>query len=673
MPNRLADETSPYLLQHAENPVDWYPWGPEALERARTEDMPIILSIGYAACHWCHVMAHESFENEAIAAVMNERFVCIKVDREERPDLDAVYMQAIQALIGRGGWPLTAFLLPDGRPFYGGTYFPPSDTYGMPGFQRVLYSVHDAFLNRRDDVLRNAGLLTDALKDAAVATSRQGELDPRTLDMAFADMRASFDTANGGFGDAPKFPQPMALDFLLRHFSRSGETESLAMVTRSLDAMAAGGIHDQIGGGFHRYSTDTVWLAPHFEKMLYDNALLASVYVRAHQATAEPAYARVAQATLDYLLREMRDPAGGFYSSQDADSEGVEGKFYVWTAAETTAVLGDDAAAFNERYDVTDEGNWEGHSILRVAHPEAPDQPDLSAAKARLLAERSLRIAPATDDKVLTAWNALVIRALAEASVALDRPDYLDAAQAAAAFLLEAMRLGEGRLLRVWRRGRAHQPGYLEDYAGLINALFAVHEASLHHRWLHAARELTDEMLALFWDEDAGLMYDVGSDQEKLIVSVRDSFDNAVPSGGSSAAEALVRLGRLTGEARYQATAERLLTSVAPLLSRQPLGFGNWLGVLDLFLAPPREVAIVGDPAAEATRHLLRTVRKRHLPNHVLVGVDPAETQPFASPLLEGRGTLDGRPAAYVCEGYTCDLPTSDPAALAQQLARHMA
>ena len=676
MSNRLAHETSPYLLQHAGNPVDWYPWGPEALERARAEDRPILLSIGYAACHWCHVMAHESFENDAIAAVMNERFVCIKVDREERPDLDAVYMLAVQSLIGRGGWPLTMFLMPDGRPFYGGTYFPPSDRHGMPGFLRVIHSVHDAFQNRRDDVLRNATLLTEALTRAAAATAGEGELDVSLLDTTFVDLREAFDGTNGGFGGAPKFPQPMALDALLRYHSRTGDADALAMVTRSLDAMAAGGINDQLGGGFHRYSTDSAWLVPHFEKMLYDNALLGSLYTRAFQATADPSYARVAEATFDYLLREMRDPAGGFYSSQDADSDGVEGKFYVWTAAETLTLLGNEAAAFNTRYDVTDAGNWEGNSILRAVGSVDAGTADLADAKARLLAERSLRVAPATDDKVLTSWNALTIRALAEASTVLERPDYFDAAQAAAIFFLETMHAGGepgGRLLRVWRRGHAHQPGYLEDYACLVNALFAVHEASFNHRWLHAARALADEMLTLFWDDEAGLMHDVGVDQEVLIVRMRDVFDNAVPSGGSSAAEALVRLGRLTGDSAYLATAERVLASVVPLLPHAPLGFGNWLGVLDLFLAPPREVAIIGDPAAAATQMLLRAARAQHLPNLIFIGADPAEAQSFASPLLEGRGTLNGKPAAYACEGYMCDLPTSDPEALARLLVRHVA
>ena len=669
MANRLAGETSPYLLQHADNPVDWYPWGPEALEAARAADKPILLSIGYAACHWCHVMAHESFENDATAKVLNERFVCIKVDREERPDLDAVYMQAIQSLVGRGGWPLTAFLLPDGRPFYGGTYYPPVDTNGMPSFTRVLHSVYDAYVNRREDVMRNAALITQTLRDAAGAASGDAAPDLAVPDEAYSALASAFDPTHGGFNHAPKFPQPLVLGFLLRYHARTGEGEALAMVLHSLDAMAAGGIHDHLGGGFHRYSTDDQWLVPHFEKMLYDNALLASLYVGAYQITREPRYRAVAESTLDYLLREMRDPAGGFYSSQDADSEGVEGTYYVWSKTEVDGLLGRRAASFSRRYGVTQDGNWEGHTILHVASPTTRGPRDLASAKAALLDARAKRVPPATDDKVLTAWNALTIRALAEAAMVLDRDDYRDAAQATAGFVLDELR-DDGRLLRVWRQGRAHQPGYLDDYANLINALMTLHEATFGHRWLHEAADLADRMLTLFFDPGSGLAYDVGDDQESLIVRPRETYEGATPSGNSAAAEALTRLGRLTGEARLLDAADKLLVSVGPLLRSHPMGFGNWLSALELRQAPAHEVAIVGAVDDASTKAMLRSVHARYAPAQVLVGWDPAEPNTFASPLLADRGQIGGKATAYVCEGYVCSLPTTDAKQLAAQLMR---
>ncbi len=666
MANRLAGETSPYLLQHADNPVDWRPWGAEALTRAALEDKPILLSIGYAACHWCHVMAHESFEDNAIAALINRDFVPVKVDREERPDIDAIYMQAVQSLTGHGGWPLTAFLLPDGRPFYGGTYFPPEDRHGMPGFPRVLAAVQDAYRNRRDDILRNAQLLTKAIEDAAALRAESGALHAGMLDEAVHALVAAHDAEFGGFGAAPKFPQSMPMEFLLRYHARTGAPEALAMVERSLTTMADGGIYDHLGGGFHRYSTDAQWLVPHFEKMLYDNALLASLCLQAHQATGNVRYRAVAEQTLDYLLRELGDPGGGLYSSQDADSEGVEGKFYVWDKAEVDAALGAAADEFGQRYDVSPGGNWEGRTILRLTDGAAPDTPAFADARARLFAERAKRVAPGIDDKVLTAWNALALRALAEAATILERNDYRERAVHLAEFLLDNLYEDE-RLLRSWKAGHARLNAYLEDYAALVLALLAVHEATFEHRWLRHALRLTDEMLRLFWEQGERLLYDVGSDHERLVVRPRDTFDNAVPCGSSMAAEALLRLGRLAGRADLVEKADLLFQSVAPLLGRYPLGFGNWLKALELRLAPPLELAIVGAPAA--ARELTRAANGAFRPHLLRILLDPGEPAPFASPILEGRGLAGGAAAAYLCRNYVCDLPTSDPAELARQLS----
>ena len=666
MANRLAGEASPYLLQHADNPVDWYPWGAEALTRAVLEDKPVLLSIGYAACHWCHVMAHESFENKAIAALINRDFVPVKVDREERPDVDSIYMQAVQSLTGRGGWPLTAFLMPDGRPFYGGTYFPPEDRHGMPGFPRVLATVHDAYRNRRDDILRNAELLTKAVQDTASLRAAPAALSPAILDDAFHAAADSHDAELGGFGAAPKFPQSMPMEFLLRYYARTGAPEALAMVERSLLAMADGGIYDHLGGGFHRYSTDAEWLAPHFEKMLYDNALLASLYLQAYQATGNARYRAITEQTLDYLLRELADPSGGLYSSQDADSEGVEGKFYVWEKAEVDAALGASAEAFCERYNVTPGGNWEGRTILRLLGGGAPDSPALADARARLFAERAKRVAPGIDDKALTAWNALALRALAEAAAVLDRADYRERAERLGEFLLDNL-YAEGRLLRSWKAGRAQLNGYLEDYAALVLALLALHEADFQHRWLHQALRLTDEMLDLFWEPQSQLLYDVGRDHERLVVRPRDSFDNAVPCGSSMAAEALLRLGRMAGRGDLVEKADLLFQSVGPLLGRYPLGFGNWLKALELRLAPPRELGIVGAPAA--ARELTRAANAALHPHLLRILFDPGEAAPFASPILNGRGLLSGAAAAYLCHDYVCDLPTSDPEELARQIS----
>ncbi len=680
MPNQLLNETSPYLLQHAHNPVDWLPWTPEAFAKAKAADKPVLVSIGYAACHWCHVMERESFENESIARKMNNLLISIKVDREERPDIDAIYMEAMQRMHGHGGWPLNVFLLPDGRPFYAGTYFPPNDRPGIPSWPRVIDAVADAYHSRRDSVLENARILTDSIRTSAHMEMPNDPLNPTTPDDASRNLASIFDPEHGGFGGAPKFPQSMPLEFLLRYHARTSDQNAREIVEISLQKMASGGIYDHLAGGFARYSTDALWLVPHFEKMLYDNALLASLYTQAHQAAGDPRYRRIAEETLDYLLRNLQHPAGAFFSSQDADSEGVEGKFYVWSQNEIERLLGNDAPAFIRCYGVTPHGNFEGRNILfnpdsipsaaadlGIPYQELAQR--LPAMRQTLLQARAKRIPPATDDKALAGWNALALRALSEAAFAFDRPDYLRAAQKNASFLLRELR-PNGRLLRVWKNGRARIPAYLEDYALLINALISLHSADFSHQPLAHARQLANDMINLFWSNSDETFYDVGADhdeQEKLIVRPRQTSDNALPCGGSAAAEALLRLASLTGSEDYAAKAERLLRGVAPLASRHPLGFGNWLRAIELRLAQPTEIVITGDPSHETTRALLAPLRSRYLPTAIFLGLPPDDPHYFPSPLSEGRTTTE-TPTAYVCHGYACDLPTSDPNALADLL-----
>ena len=680
MPNRLINETSPYLVQHANNPVDWYPWGEEALQKAREEDKPIFLSIGYSACHWCHVMERESFENDEIAAIMNERFVNIKVDREERPDLDSIYMGAVQAMTGRGGWPMSMFLTPAGEPFYGGTYFPPDDRQGMPGFPRVLLALAEAYRDRRPDIARSAEQVT-AVMQRSVA-SAQG-MEPLTRDIliaAFGSLSANFDPEHGGFGAAPKFPQPMVLEFLLRHHLLTGQRQSLSMVEATLRRMARGGIYDQLGGGFHRYSTDPFWLVPHFEKMLYDNALLSRLYLHAYQATGDDLYREVAEETLDYVLREMTHPDGGFYSSQDADSEGEEGKFFVWTPREMEAVLGPrDAGILQSFYGVTHEGNFEGRNILyrpkspsQVAQEHDISEEELSEVvergKGLLFAERAKRVPPATDDKILASWNGLMLHAFALGAAVLGHEDYLQAAVANADFVLSNMR-DDGRLLRTCKDGEARLKAYLEDYAHLIDGLLTLYEATLDSRWLGEADTLARQMIDLFWDERDGVFYDTGTDHETLVVRPRDFSDNAVPCGSSVAADVLLRLNIFMDEPDFGRKAASALRSVRDYMTRVPEGFGHWLGALDFYLASPREIAIVGKTGDDGTRDLLDTVHERYLPNKVVMGLDP-DSEGFERdlPLLEDKVALAGMPTAYVCQNYACQLPVTDPAALAAQL-----
>jgi uncharacterized protein len=693
--NRLAAETSPYLLQHAHNPVDWYPWGEEAFARARADDMPLLLSVGYSACHWCHVMERESFEDEAIAGLMNEHFVCIKVDREERPDVDQIYMSAVQAMTGRGGWPMTVFLAPDGRPFYGGTYYPPDDRHGLPGFPKVLAAVSEAYRSRRAEVLHGADRLVEQmLQGQRGLPEARGQISTRLLDAATQGLKDQYDARFGGFGGAPKFPPSMVLEFLLRSWLRTGDAQSLGMVEHTLRQMANGGMYDQLGGGFHRYSVDEQWLVPHFEKMLYDNALLARIYLLAYQATGDARYKRVTEETLDWVLREMTDPQGGFYSTLDADSEGEEGKFYVWTPEEVEQTLGpDDAATFMRFYDVSASGNFEGQNILhagrdlldvnQAAAEYGRDAADLEAllqrGRLKLLAARGRRVRPGLDDKVLTAWNGLMLRALAEAARVLERDDYRAAAERNAEFVLVEMRRGD-RLMRTWKAGtdggagRAKLNGYLEDYAAYADGLLALYEATFEPRWLSEARTFADTIMAQFWaqfpDGTGAAFFDTAADHEQLVVRPRDFFDNATPAGNSLAADMLQRLARLTGDERYAERARAAMAPLAEFASRHANGFGRLLCALDFDLAETREVVIIGREDDPATRALVETVFHPYLPHKVVAGAAPGDHDAIAvTPLLEERGLVDGRPAAYVCTGFICRAPVTVPEELANELA----
>jgi uncharacterized protein YyaL (SSP411 family) len=674
MSNRLAYETSPYLLQHANNPVDWYAWGSEALERARAENKPILLSIGYAACHWCHVMEHESFENPATAALMNERFVNIKVDREERPDLDGIYMQAVQAMTGHGGWPMTVFLTPEGVPFYGGTYFPSEDRHGMPSFTRILNSVANAYASKREQVEQTAASVREMYDNATAATQSAGPLTRDLLETAYRALSRLYDEAHGGFSGAPKFPQTMSLDFLLRYSARRGIENAQDMVRHSFLQMARGGIYDQIGGGFARYSVDAIWLVPHFEKMLYDNALLVRLGVHLWQATKDVEVRRVTVETIDWAIREMRSPDGGFYSSYDADSEGHEGKFYVWTPEEFDAVAGDDAAMLRAYWGLTADGNFEGTTILAVQMERrtlaarfrvSEQQVDAAIARARdaLYAVRKQRIWPGLDDKILASWNGLMVRAIAEAARAFRRDDYRDVAVASGEFLFGAL-VRDGRVLRSYKNGDARIAGYLEDYASLALAAIAIYEATFEAKWLDRARALAKSVVQWFWDDSIGAFFDTASDHERLITRPRDVTDNATPSGASLAVELLLRMSELFDDADARRRASYVLESLAPAIARYPTAFGHMLGNADLAINGAIEVALIGDGLAS----LENVAADEYLPSLVLVGsASPRQDDPIA--LLKGRGTHDGRATAYVCRQFACEAPTADPRAFAEQLA----
>ena len=679
--NRLASETSPYLLQHAHNPVDWFPWGPEAFELARREDRPVLLSVGYSACHWCHVMERESFENDDIAALMNRLFVSIKVDREERPDVDQIYMQAVQSMTGRGGWPMTVFLTPDAVPFYGGTYFPPVDRHGMPAFPRLLQSIADAYHGRRGEVLEAGRQLVETMQQSERLTRSASALTKEVLVGAYLGLSGEFDERDGGLGQAPKFPQPMAWEAILRVWKRTGDPRALEMLRQTLTRMARGGIYDQLGGGFHRYSVDGQWLVPHFEKMLYDNAQLASLYLHGWLATGEAEYRRVTEETLDYVLREMTHPAGGFYSAQDADSEGVEGKFFVWSPEDIRAVLGDETLARTvlAYWGVDDGPNFEGHSILFVPREPAevagtlavsPDELAARIARARqtLYTHREKRVHPGLDDKVLASWNGLMLSALAEAASALGRPDYLAAAVRNAEFLASAM-VRDGRLRRSWKDGQARITGYLEDHAMVGAGLLALYEATFDRRWLDESSRLAEETLRLFWNTERETFFDTGHDQESLVVRPRNIFDNAVPSGTSVTIEWLLRLAIVTGLERYETIALQALRPMADVMQKYPSGFGRYLSALDFHLGPVAEVALVWPPGGERGAALLaETVFRRYQPNRVVVGAAAGAPGAAGLPLLTDRGAVDGKPTAYVCRRYVCQLPVSEPDALARQL-----
>ena len=673
--NRLATEASLYLRQHADNPVDWYPWGEEAFARAVAEDKPVLLSVGYSACHWCHVMAHESFENPEIAALMNDLFVCIKVDREERPDVDALYMQATLGLTGSGGWPMTVFLTPDAKPYYAGTYFPPEARHGMPGFPELLRHVGDAYHSRKDEVQLTAGKLEERLAASADRAPAPDDLPRRIVDDAVTGLAMSFDPVQGGFGGAPKFPPHLALEFLLRRlWADPQDHNARQMVETTLHRMADGGIHDQVGGGFHRYSVDGIWLVPHFEKMLYDNALLARVYAMAYRVTGEARWREVAERTLDYLLREMRAPDGGFAAAQDADSPGGEGAFFVWTVEQLTKVLArDEAQAIVLRYGMRPEGNFEGANILYVAAPmEAVAQrvgPDagllVASALGKLYAARSGRLAPARDDKVVASWNGLAIAAFADAGVWLDRNDYLDVARRAATFVLDNL-IVDGRLHRVWAAGAARHLGCLDDFADLAHGLLTLYDATFEPRWLVAARDLVDQMVGLFADHDGVGFFYSGSDGEVLIARTRDVEDHPTPSGNSQAALVLLRLAALTGDGHLATRATGALRLVGEELARYPQAFGTALVALDHATSPNRvEVAIVGPSGDAATTVLVRAARAAAGPFTTIAVGDPDDAAPAdAAPLLAGRTIVDGVPAAYICRNFTCDAPVTDPAAL---------
>lgn len=685
--NRLADSTSPYLLQHARNPVDWFPWGTEALEKARREDKPIFLSIGYAACHWCHVMEQESFENPAIAAILNEHFVSIKVDREQRPDLDDLYMKAtLLCNQGNGGWPMSVFLLPDDQtPFFAGTYYPPTSRYGRIGFADLLRRIAGLWHDDRNEIRRAAASLVEGVRQL----SRPAPLDTAiTADMvssAAAALASAFDPVQGGIsvGGTNKFPPSMAMSLMLReyvHSCRRGRPDPILLerVTLTLDKMANGGIYDHLAGGIARYSTDPSWLVPHFEKMLYDQALVSGVYLEAFQVTGDRRYADVASRILDYVLADMRSPEGAFYSAWDADSEGIEGKYYVWTKSEIIAVLGEqEGEVFCTYYNVTEQGNWEGANILNVQR--APDvvarlygisETQLSRmlriAREKLLLARRQRVPPALDDKTLTAWNALVITSLARAAEVLSEPRYADAAATAAEFILTNL-IADGRLLRTWRNGKAHTPAYLDDYAFLVEALLELHQATLDWRWLERAAQINDEMLRLFWDDREGAFYFTPSDAERLFVRTKDFRDGAIPSGNSVEIMNLLRLAAILGEDDLRGKAEQSFRAVAGDLHHGPFGRERLLAAVDLLCSPSTEIVIVGDRRDAATKELIAVTREGYDPTRIVLVKDPSEHPAVPRqqvPALEGKTLLDGKASAYVCHGRTCHVPVSSPAEL---------
>ena len=678
--NRLIHETSPYLLQHAHNPVDWYPWGEEALERAKHEQKPILLSIGYSACHWCHVMERESFENEEIAAVMNELFINIKVDREERPDLDEIYMNAVQVMTRQGGWPMTVFLTPDLKPFYGGTYYPPTDRYGRPGFPKVMEAVAEAFKDKYTQVLEQADQLTAQLNQISnVVDPHEHELTEQLMQNAFQHYRSQFDSHHGGFGNAPKFPPSMGLPFLLRYWHHSGNANALEMVELTLEKMARGGMYDQLGGGFHRYSTDAHWLVPHFEKMLYDNAQLVVAYFGAYQATQKSFYRDIAVETLDYVLREMYDAEnGGFYSTQDADSEGVEGKFFVWEPNDIEDIIGEEnAEIFCEYYDITPQGNFEGENILHVQTP--PDifarklqmeveklEALLAEGRQKLFEEREKRIKPGLDDKILTSWNGIMIRGMAMGYQLTGKPEYLEACEKSAEFVLTTLSQENGLLLRTYRSGKSHLNAYLEDYSYFIAGLIALYEASFEPRWLTEAERLAHIMIDQFGDDAGDGFFFTGKAHETLIVQSKSAYDGATPSGASMAIHSLLRLAKHLDNPEFHDKAVETLKLYFHQMERMPTGSGQLLCELAFLLSTPKEIAIVGKKGDAETKAMLAGLHGVYQPNKIVALSESAEEQTL--PLLTGKTQVDDTATAYVCENYVCQAPTTDVTAFVELL-----
>lgn len=671
--NHLVNETSPYLLQHAHNPVEWFAWSEAAFAKAKREDKPILISIGYSACHWCHVMEHESFEDAATARLMNASFVNIKIDLEERPDIDQIYMRFVQMTTGGGGYPLNVFLTPDQLPFFGGTYFPPISRYNMPSFQRVLSSIAEAWRNNRDELLNAGNEILDEMRQIGLSEYESGNLNLEQLDAAFLSFTRSFDKVNGGFGGAPKFPPPMSLEFLLRYYYRTKDENALEMVEKTCTEMANGGIYDQLGGGFHRYTVDAVWLVPHFEKMLYDNAQSARIYLHLFQITKDEFYRRIAVETLEYVKREMLDERGGFYTAQDADSEGIEGKFFVWTQEEIAEILGaEEAQIFNFYYDVTADGNFEEKNILNVRSEPAiaAQQSGLSVEKLRevlergrkkLFTERETRTKPFRDEKVLTAWNGLMLATFAEASAILDDANYLEIARRNADFILENLQK-DGYLLRTWKDGQAKLNAYLEDYANFADGLLELFQVSGAMKYLDESKRLIDLMIAEFWDQADGGFYFTASNHEDLLLRSKDFYDNATPCGNSAAAEVLLKLAVISGDEKYERYAVTLLKLVAPQITRYAPAFGKFLSAMEFYLNPVKEIVIIGGKGSA----LEREVWREYLPDKVVVSADENDDQPL--PLLHERKMIDGKPTAYVCENYVCQKPVSSTSELKKLL-----
>jgi len=669
--NRLIHETSPYLLQHAHNPVEWYPWGEEAFEEARRGNKPVLLSIGYSACHWCHVMEKESFENDEIAALMNEYFVSIKVDREERPDLDEIYMNAVQMLTGRGGWPMTVFLTPAGKPFFGGTYFPPEDRYGVPGFPKILKAVAQAYRERPEDVAKSVEQILGALSRLSTLSESQRPFSPEIIALSAQRLAQSYDSEYGGLGRAPKFPNPGVFELFLRHYRRRKEGHFLDMVAHTLTKMAEGGIYDHLGGGFHRYSVDEKWLVPHFEKMLYDNAQLTRIYAQAFCLTQNSLFKRVVEETVAYLLREMLHPEGGFYSTQDADSEGKEGRFFLWDYKEILQLLGEETGEiFCRIYDVSEFGNFEGENILhpiltpeqsaKFFNRELPEIEKLIAgAKAGLFREREKRVKPFRDEKILTAWNGLMLSGLAEAYKITGDPSYRKAAEKTVEFVYAKM-FKKGLLLHTFKDGEAKIYGYLDDYAFFASGLLDLYEASYDAAQLDRAAELVETMIREFWDDIDGGFFYTGKAHEQLITRTKPAFDSSVPSGSSIATQVLLRVYHYSGKEDYLRRAEKVLRLYYDAMEQQPFGFTHMLSALDFYLEKPKEIVLVGERDDQATQNLLTSIHSLYLPNKTLRVVEPGKPLEKISPLLQGKKPLDGKPTVYVCQNFTCSPPVTE-------------